>query len=129
MIGVIALSLRTILLLLSANMSAGFADFAYRVSEDYLDPFRAIFTGREVGETGFLDVSAMFAVIVYLLAAWGLRALIDYVQNKIDLSTYEQQEQLAEQKRKEERMAIESKLKQPVKSRPTQTPQTTARKR
>ena len=89
MIGVIALSLRVFLLLFSANTSAGFANFVMNVSGDYLQPFRGIFDYRPVGETGYLDVSAIFAIIIYLFIVWGFKALIDYVQNKIDTSMRE----------------------------------------
>ncbi len=89
MIGVVALTLRVFLLLTSANTVAGFANFVMRLSADYLQPFRNIYTGRE-GETGYLDVSAIFAIIVYLFIAWGIHSLINYVQNKIDQSVKEQ---------------------------------------
>lgn len=98
-IGVIALSLRVFLLLFSANTSAGFADFIMRLSSDYLQPFRGIFSGRNVGETGYLDVSSIFAIIIYLLVAWGFRALIDYIQGKIDISVQEQKDQIKKAER------------------------------
>lgn len=99
MIGIAFLSMRVFLLAFSANLSAGFANFVMEVSRDYLAPFRNIFTSREVGSTGYLDVSALFAIIVYLFIAWGFKALIDYVQNKIDVSKAEQKQQLLQAQR------------------------------
>lgn len=84
MFGVVVLGLRVFLLAFSANTSAGFVDFIYRTSADYLEPFRAIFPPKMVGETGYFDVSAVFAIIIYLLFAWGVSALINYIQTKID---------------------------------------------
>ena len=99
MFGVAFLAMRVFLLAFSANLSAGFASFVVEVSNDYLAPFRNIFTGRDVGETGYLDVSSLFAIIVYLFIAWGFKALIDYVQNKIDVSKAEQKQQLLQAQR------------------------------
>ncbi len=92
MIGVVALGLRVFLLAFSANTATGFANFVMEVSGDYLRPFRGIFELREVGETGYLDVSAIFAIIIYLFVAWGFKSLIEYVQDKIDTSKREQKE-------------------------------------
>ena len=92
LVGVIALFLRTFLLAFSANTSAGFAEFFMRVSDDYLQPFRGIFEPREIGETGFLDISAIFAIIIYLFVAWGFKTLIDYVQDKIDADINEKKQ-------------------------------------
>lgn len=82
--GIAVLTLRVFLLLFSANMTAGFARFIMDTSTDYLEPFRGIFVGRSVGDTGYLDVSALFAIIIYLFLAWAFHALIDFVQYKID---------------------------------------------
>lgn len=101
LIGVISLSLRVFLLAASANTATGFADFVMNVSRDYLQPFRGIFTGREVGETGYLDVSSIFAIIVYLFILWGFKSLIQYVQDKIDLDKYNQTRKINEAKRQE----------------------------
>ena len=67
--GVVMLALRTFLLATSANPTT-FVDFVYRTSADFLQPFRGIFPSKPVGETGYLDVSAIFAIIIYLIFAW-----------------------------------------------------------
>lgn len=79
----IVLAFRVFLLAFSANPSSGFVEFIYRTSADFLQPFRGIFPPRTVGETGYLDVSALFAIIVYGLVAWGFSALIGYINSKI----------------------------------------------
>lgn len=104
-IGVIALSLRVFLLAASANLGASFASFVYKLSNDYMDPFRSIFTGREIGETGYLDVSAIFAIIVYLFIAWGFRSLVEYLQTKIDISIGEQKDAIAKLERQQAQKA------------------------
>lgn len=94
LIGVISLTLRTFLLAFSANPSTPFVKFVYNTSADYLNPFRGIFPAKTVGETGYFDVAAMFAIIIYLFVMWGFSALIHYLQNKIDISRKEQERAL-----------------------------------
>lgn len=79
----ILLAFRIFLLAFSANTSTPFVKFVYDTSADFLDPFRGIFPPRSVGETGYLDVAALFAMIVYGLMAWGFSALIGYINHKI----------------------------------------------
>ena len=64
-IGVVSLTLRVFLLAFSANAATPFVEFVYRTSADYLQPFRGIFPAKDIGETGYLDVAALFAVIMY----------------------------------------------------------------
>lgn len=99
LIGVISLSIRVLLLALSASTTAGFTNFVLRVSNDYLHPFRGIFPTKNVGETGYLDISAIFAIIVYLFILWGFKSLIEYVQNKIDVNKEMQIAKITEAKR------------------------------
>ncbi|MCA9344755.1 YggT family protein [Candidatus Saccharibacteria bacterium] len=93
-IGIVSLTLRIFLLLFSANSAAGFYNLVIRVSSDYLQPFRGIFPTKPVGETGYLDISSLFAIIVYLFILWGVGALVQYTQNKIDITKAEQEKQL-----------------------------------
>lgn len=93
-IGVISLTLRVFLLAFSANPSTPFVKFVYNTSADYLNPFRGIFPTKPIGETGYFDVAAMFAIIIYLFVMWGFSSLINYLQYKIDLSRKEQEKQI-----------------------------------
>lgn len=82
--GIIVLGLRVFLLAASANPSTPFVNFIYNTSTTFLQPFRGIFPSKPVGETGYLDVAALFAMIIYALIGWGFSALIGYIQDKID---------------------------------------------
>ncbi len=93
LIGVITLSLRVFLLAFSANSTTPFVKFIYNTSADYLEPFRGIFPAKPVGQTGYLDIAALFAIIIYLLIMWGFSELISYLQYKIDQSKKQQREQ------------------------------------
>lgn len=83
-IGIVLLTIRVVLLMFSANVATPFVEFVYRTSVDYLAPFRGIFPPRTIGETGYLDVAALFAVVMYLLLAWAFASLVNYIQYKID---------------------------------------------
>lgn len=85
--GIILLSFRIFLLAFSANPDTPFVEFIYNTSSDFLQPFRGIFPPRPVGETGYLDVTALFAIIVYGMMAWGLTSLIAYIDKKIALDS------------------------------------------
>lgn len=107
-IGIVSLILRVFLLAFSANMTTGFSQFVANVSADYLQPFRGIFPSKSLGTTGYLDVSALFAILVYLFVAWGISALVSYIQNKIDVSVQDQKQVIAEKKRQVELAALRS---------------------
>lgn len=93
MFGVTALVLRVFLLATSANMTTGFTAFIARTSANYLQPFYGIFPAQAIGDTGYFDVSAVFAAIIYMFLAWGFKELITYIQRKIDQNRAEQQDQ------------------------------------
>ncbi|MBI3494837.1 YggT family protein [Candidatus Saccharibacteria bacterium] len=86
-IAVVLLALRVFLLAFSANASTPFVEFVYRTSADYMAPFRDIFPVKPVGETGYFDVAALFAIIMYLLLAWLISSVIHLIQHKIDQET------------------------------------------
>ncbi len=92
--GVIALMLRVFLLAFSANAETPFVRFIYNTSTDYLSPFRGIFPSKSIGSTGYFDVAAVFAIIIYLFVMWGFSTLINYIQYKIDVSIKEQKKQV-----------------------------------
>lgn len=93
-IGIVLLGLRVFLLAFSANASTPFVAFVYRTSADYLEPFRGIFPPKQVGTTGYFDVAALFAIIIYLFVAWGFSALINYIQYRIDREATRQREEI-----------------------------------
>ena len=92
--GVITLMLRVFLLAFSANAETPFVRFIYNTSTDYLSPFRGIFPSKSIGSTGYFDVAAVFAIIIYLFVMWGFSTLINYIQYKIDVSIKEQKKQV-----------------------------------
>ncbi|MFZ1361192.1 MAG: hypothetical protein WAS27_04170 [Candidatus Saccharimonadales bacterium] len=104
-VGVIVLGLRVFLLAFSANATTPFVQFIYNTSADYLAPFRGIFSSRPLGETGYFDVAAIFAVVMYLLLSWGISSLVNYIQYKIDANKLEQKQRIRELENAEARAA------------------------
>lgn len=101
-IGIIALILRMILLLFNASTVAGFYQFVIRTSDQYLQPFRGLFPTTQTQNGGYFDVSALFAIVIYLFLLWGVKSLVNYIQNKIDITTAQQEKELADIKRQKE---------------------------
>lgn len=103
LLGIVSLVFRVFLLLFSADRSAGFFKLVANVSSDYLQPFRGIFPPKSVGQTGYLDVSSLFAILVYLFILWGVHSLITYIQNKIDINLASQEKELTRLKQNSSR--------------------------
>ncbi len=95
-VGIILLGIRVFLLAFSANIASPFVEFIYRTSADYLAPFRDIFPPRQISETGYFDVAALFAIVIYLLIAWGFSSLVDYIQYRIDKEKARQAKEIEE---------------------------------
>jgi len=87
----ILLAIRFVLTLLGANAEAGFVRFIYAVSDVFMAPFNAIFsTDRVAGAT--FEWSALVAIAVYALVAWGLVALIGVLSPRQHAQTVERVE-------------------------------------
>lgn len=83
---------RVFFLLFSANPSTPFVQWVYNVTTDLMAPFRGIFPTKPVGETGYLDISAIFAIIFYLVLSAAITNLMHYLDNK----KHKLEEELAE---------------------------------
>lgn len=83
LVAVTFLSIGSILLLFGANKDTGFTQFIYSVGVHFLAPFRGIFPGVKVGDSGYFSTSAVFAIIMYLFFAVLIKSLISYVTLKM----------------------------------------------
>lgn len=81
----IMLVFRVLLLLGGANPTAGFFQLVFQTTSDAMAPFRGLFPARPVGATGYLDISALFAMVVYLLLAYFIGLLVHYLGHKLQL--------------------------------------------
>jgi hypothetical protein len=88
----ILIAIRFVLLLLGANAEAGFVQFVYVLSGVFMIPFDAILgTDRVSGAT--FEWSALVAIAIYALVAWGVVALIGAVSPRENAQTVERVEE------------------------------------
>jgi hypothetical protein len=109
LIAIVIATLAFVLQLFGADPSSGFAQWVYRSASRVTAPFRGIFPSHVNGNS-VLDVSLLFAIIMYALFALLVHALIDYIERRraesISRDRYDEQ-QAARQR------------SQPAPSRPT----------
>ena len=72
-ITIVLLFLAFLLQLLGADPSAGFVEFIYRSTARAMAPFRGIFESVPLSDNSVLDISILFAIIVYSFVALGAR--------------------------------------------------------
>ncbi len=85
------IGIRFVLLLLGANAEAGFVKMVYGVSGVFMAPFFTIFNTQKVDGAVF-EWSALVAIAVYALIAWGLTELIHAVSPRSQSQTVERVE-------------------------------------
>src|SRR5215218_4124034 len=82
-ITIVLLFLGFLLQLFGADPSAGFVEFIYRSTQRAMAPFRGIFESVPLSDNSVLDVSILFAIIVYSFVALGLGMALDWVTGKL----------------------------------------------
>jgi|SRR4051794_24416195 uncharacterized protein YggT (Ycf19 family) len=82
-ISLIMLVLGFFLLLFGANPDVPFSEWVYRSLERVMAPFRGIFEAIPINGDSVLDVSVLFAMIVYSIVGLLVRSLIDWLTMKM----------------------------------------------
>jgi hypothetical protein len=85
----VLIGIRFILELLGANSQAGFVRVIYGVTQVFMAPFIAIFSSQRVSPGATVEWSALVAIVVYALVAWGIVALIHAVNPRRSSDTVE----------------------------------------
>jgi hypothetical protein len=85
------IALRFVLLLFGANPAAGFVAFIYGVSGVFMVPFNAVFQTQTAAGATF-EWSALVALAVYALIAWGIVVLIGTISPRRSSETVERVE-------------------------------------
>ncbi len=67
------IGLRFVLLLLGANMNAGFGAFVLNITQPFVAPFLPLFNEQAAR----VEFSALIAIAVYLLLGWGISKLLE----------------------------------------------------
>ncbi len=84
----VLIAIRFVLMLLGANAETAFVSMIYAVSGIFMAPFTAIFPTQEVSGAVF-EWSALVAIAVYALIAWGIASLIRTVAPRSHAETVE----------------------------------------
>jgi uncharacterized protein YggT (Ycf19 family) len=85
----VVLVLAFFLRLFDASTSAPFTQWVYRAADRVLEPFRGIFPTLK-GESGsVLDLSILFAMLMYGIFAMGVHALIEWIDRRIAAARYQ----------------------------------------
>ncbi len=82
-VAMVLLLLGFFLLLFGANPDAPFAEWVYRSVTRVMAPFRGLFEAVPLDGRSVVDVSILFAMIAYGLVALSLRALLDWLTDRI----------------------------------------------
>lgn len=77
------LGLRLILKLFGANASNGLVNWIYEMSGVLLDPFRGIFPAPVFQSTYVLELSTIFAMIIYAILAMLLVYIVDFLARSL----------------------------------------------
>ena len=95
-VAIIIATLAFFLQLFGANPNADFAAWVYRSAARVTAPFRGIFPSHAITNDAYLDVSLLFAIIMYAIFALVISELVDYLDRRRDRSAqrdiYEQQQ-------------------------------------
>ena len=84
-VALIVLTFGFFLLLFGANPEAAFAEWIYRSLDRVMAPFRGLFESVQLNGQSVLDVSVLFAMIVYGIVALALRSLIDWLTYRVEM--------------------------------------------
>jgi hypothetical protein len=87
----VLIAIRFVLELIGANAQAGFVQFIYGFSGFFMAPFTAILGSAKVGGSVF-EWSALVAIAIYALVAWGIVALIRAVSPREHSETVQRTE-------------------------------------
>lgn len=87
----VLVAIRFVLKLLGANAQAGFVAMIYSVSGVFMVPFTAIFKTQQASGSIF-ELSALVAIAIYALIAWGIVVLVRVVSPRSQSQTVERVE-------------------------------------
>ncbi len=89
-VALVILVLGFFLLLFGASTDAAFTEWVYRSLDRVMAPFRGIFESVPLNGESVLDVSVLFAMIVYSIVGMALHGLISWLSQSITRLEYGQ---------------------------------------
>ncbi|HET6919687.1 MAG TPA: hypothetical protein VFI46_09500 [Jiangellaceae bacterium] len=91
LIDLVLLTLGFFLRLFGASTDAEFTRWVYRNVDRVMEPFRGMFPSQALSDQSVLDVSLLFAMIVYAIVGIALHALVEWLTGKIVALRHRQQ--------------------------------------
>lgn len=91
LIDLVLLTLGFFLRLFGASTDAEFTRWVYRNVDRIMEPFRGMFPSQALSEQSVLDVSLLFAMIVYSIVGIALHALVEWLTGKVGALRHRQQ--------------------------------------
>jgi signal transduction histidine kinase len=91
----VIIAIRFVFKLFGASAESQFVQFIYNLSAVFMAPFEAIFKTQRVAGSTF-ELSALVAIAMYALAAWGIVALIRALTPREQTRTVERVEKDAD---------------------------------
>jgi uncharacterized protein YggT (Ycf19 family) len=91
LIDLVLLTLGFFLRLFGASTDAEFTRWVYRNVDRIMEPFRGMFPSQALSDQSVLDVSLLFAMIVYSIVGIALHALVEWLTGKIVALRHRQQ--------------------------------------
>lgn len=83
LLNLVMLTLGFFLRLFGASTDAAFTRWVYRSVDRIMEPFRGMFPSHAVSDQSVLDVSLLFAILVYAIVGIALHALVVWLTEKI----------------------------------------------
>ena len=83
LIDLVLLTMGLFLRLFGASTDAEFTRWVYRNVDRIMEPFRGMFPSQALSDQSVLDVSLLFAMIVYSIVGIALHALVEWLTGKI----------------------------------------------
>jgi uncharacterized protein YggT (Ycf19 family) len=83
LVNLVLLTLGFLLRLFGASTDAEFTRWVYRSVDRIMEPFRGMFPSHTLSDQSVVDVSLLFAMIVYAIVGIALHALVTWLTDKI----------------------------------------------
>lgn len=90
-VNLVLLTMGFVLRLFGASTDAAFTRWVYRNVDRVMEPFRGMFPSHAVSDTSVLDVSLLFAMILYAIAGIALHTVVAWLTGKLSALRREQQ--------------------------------------
>jgi len=108
-VAIVIAAIAFFLQLFGANPNAGFAQWIYRSAARVTAPFRGLFPSQPITDNAYLDVSLLFAILMYAIFALLVAEAVNWLERKLEASVrrdrYEEQEAEARRLEAEARAA------------------------